>query len=253
MPDNRVRVALAHNGEHLLHRREAVHRLDLRDARLILPNQQIFRPARHLHRRAAARQISQIRIGAVRAHHRHQTAEQVESRPCVLVLAAVHHEPAPQAVHRAVCQRFVLILPRHMAEDRLVAHAPESLARHFNVHALRRAIHVVVAVRLIFVAADDYFRQILPFLRPRRRQEEQRKQEKQRAAPPDEPTKIPFLFTHILVLMPAAARRLSQSAAAASRHRRGQYPSAACPRAFLPSARTRRGTARQSRGSAPRP
>ena len=209
MPDNRVRVALAHDGEHLLHRREAVHRFDLRDARLILPNQQIFRPARRLNRRAAARQISQIRIGAVRAHHRHQTAEQVESRPCVLVLAIVHHEPAPQAVHRAVCQRFVLILPRHMAEDRRIPHAPEGFTRHFNIHALRRAIHVVVAVRLIFVAADDYFRQILPFLRPRRRQEEQRKQEKQRTAPPDKPTKIPLLFTH--VFCPYASCRTASS------------------------------------------
>ena len=83
------------------------------------------------------------------------------------------------------------------------------LLRQETPNVLRRAIHVVVAVRLIFVAADDNFRQFVRIFRLCRHQKKQRKQEKQRTAPPDKPPKIPLLFTH--VFCPYASCRTASS------------------------------------------
>ena len=182
-----IHISLAQRRNRLPDGGEAEHLRQLRHDRRFALHQRVFRRGRGLNRRAPAVQLAQLGIIAVRAHHRDLPAVQIRPRPCVYILAPVHRKAAPQAVHLAGGQRFILVFPRNFAKFHVVPQPPERLVGKLHVDPDKIARAVLIGIRRVNVAADD---DNVSLRRPRGRGEQQQRQQQPRQA---------VCFHHVIV------------------------------------------------------
>ena len=155
MPADRVHIALAQRGEHILGRGKAADLPRRRQVGGDFAQEQPLALGGGLHADALARQVRQVVDVAVGAHRYNLTAVHIRTRPLVLVGAPVHAEARPKAVHGAVLQQAVLVGPVDFLKFDLVPQAGERLGCQLNVDAGILPVAVQIAVRLKRIHTDS--------------------------------------------------------------------------------------------------
>ena len=152
----RDRVHIATVERRILHAPvlDAQHIPERRHVRQLLPEQDLLRLSRRLHRDGLPCESREIRDPAVRVHRHHLAAHHIRPRPLIPRLASAHRVASPDAVDLARRQQRVLLLPVDRRKHGLVAHPPERLVRDLDVDAGRVPVFIHIHERRVGVASD---------------------------------------------------------------------------------------------------